>query len=178
MSSVDIHLQDLIWSGACDFKNQNAFDFRPFNVNGSDHLSAILAPWEHDSKGRGITMNDSYGVTHSISTTKTERNMNMHELLMGDNGKTAVYVTRRPDWVDVSELSPYGVESEAGWLLNMGFREVEVETGKVLFEWWALDHIPIATSSVEIQDLEGPPPAGWDFLCVLASAIPICETKC
>jgi hypothetical protein len=123
-------------------------------------------------------MDDSYAVTHSIKPTKTERDMNMHELLMGNRGKSAIYVTHRTDWVDVAELSPYGVEEEAGWVKNMGFREIEIETGKVLFEWWALDHVPISTSSVEIHDLKGPPPAGWDFLYVLAGVISKCETKC
>ena len=104
MSSADVPLQDLVWSGACDFRNQNAFDFRPFRANGSDHLSAILAPWEHDHKGRGITMNDSYGITHSIKTTRTEKDINIHELLMSNNGKTAIYVTRTSDWADVSSF--------------------------------------------------------------------------
>jgi hypothetical protein len=166
-------LQDLIWSGACDFKNQNTFDFRSFQINGSDHLSAILGPWEHDRKGCGVTMNNSYSITYSTGPTQTEINMNMHELLMGNNGKNAVYVTHKSDWVDTSELSPYGVEEEARWVLNEGFREIELETGEVLFEWWALDHVAIAASSVEIHDLEGPPPAGWDFLCVLAGLTPL-----
>ena len=113
-------------------------------------------------------MDDSYAITHSIKPTETERDMNMHELLMGNSGKSAVYVTHKTDWIDVSELSPYGVEEKAGWVKNMGFREIEAETGKILFEWWALDHVPISTSSVEIHGLEGPPPVGWDFLCVVA----------
>ncbi|KAK5110420.1 hypothetical protein LTR85_001030 [Meristemomyces frigidus] len=154
---------NLVWSGACEFRNQNTCDFRPFRSNGSDHLSAILYGWELDRKGRGIIMDSSYEVSHSINVPRAERSMNMHEMQMANDGKTAMYIIHKSDWVDISELSPFGIQEEAGWVFNIGFREVEIDTGKALFEWWALDHVPLSTSSVEIDGLDGPPPAGWNF---------------
>lgn len=109
-------------------------------------------------------MDSSYNISHSVTVKKTERNMNMHELQITKGGKTAMHIMHKSDWSDLSELSEFGVKEEAGWVFNIGFREVEIDTGKVLFEWWAMDHVPLHTSSVEITGLEGPPPNGWNWL--------------
>lgn len=95
--------------------------------------------------------------------------MNMHELNVINDGRTGLYITHKSDWVDLSELSAFGVEEEAGWVMNIGFREIDIASGEVLFEWWALDHVPLSTSSTRIENLEGPPPKGWNFLYALLS---------
>lgn len=127
-------------------------------------MSAILFNGPTDRKGRGVILDNSYEVTHSINVSRTLRNMNMHELNVISEGKTALHIINRSTWTDLIDLEEFMETDEAGWVSETGFREVEVDTGKVLFEWWALDHVSIAESSVEVQGLEGPAPAGWNFL--------------
>jgi len=90
----------------------------------------------------------------------------MHEMNIISEGRTALHIIHQPLWLDISELGEFGVPDEAGWVLDCGFREVEVDTGKVLFEWWPHEHVRMSTSSVEVSGLEGPPPMGWNYLYV------------
>jgi hypothetical protein len=147
----------------------SACDFRPFLANGTDHLSAILYNWQFDKKGRGVILDNSYQETHSINVSRTHRNMNMHELNILNEGRTAIHIIHQPKFVDTVDLEEFGVTDEAGWVLDCGFREVEVDTGKILFEWYPHEHVNLSTSSVAITGLEGPPPSGWNFLYVFLS---------
>lgn len=85
----------------------------------------------------------------------------MHEFSTVDNGKSALMVTYVAQLFDISDED--GREEEK-WLGNNGFVEIDLRTGKNLFEWWALDHIRPSETMVT-------PPAGpmtalapWDFL--------------
>ena len=143
------------------FKNQNACDLRASRYNNSDHLSAILYSYEGDATGHGLIMNSSYSITDLMYPPKLILNFNMHELNIIEEGKTALAIMGRAEFVDVSEL---GVGQEAGWVSNVGFREFDIATGQTKFEWWALDHVPLSASSVKINNLDGPHPIGWNYL--------------
>ena len=111
-----------------------------------------------------MILDSSFTITDSVHVPKAIANLNMHELNVVDDGRTALHIIHKTDWVDVSELAEFGVDREAGWILNVGFREVEIATGRTKFEWWMLDHVPLSDSSVEIIGLEGPHPRGWSPL--------------
>ena len=57
-----------------------------------------------------------------------------------DRGKSALLTTYKTTPYD---LSSFNITSGLGWLLHGGFQEVDVESGEVVFEWYALDHITV-----------------------------------
>ena len=157
---LNINPQNLLWSGACLVKNQNTCDFRLSRYNDSDHLSAILYTYGNDTKGHGFIMNSSFSMTETIYAPKTIAIFNMHELNIIEEGRTALHIIQKADFVDVSEL---GLGQDAGWVANIGFREVDMVTGKTKFEWWAVDHVLLEASSVAVN-IQRPYPNAWNFL--------------
>ncbi|TKA80323.1 hypothetical protein B0A55_02224, partial [Friedmanniomyces simplex] len=156
---------ELVWSGACLFRNRNAHDFRPYRANGTDYLSAILWKWDDvfEFKGQGVLLNNSFDIVATIDVPSTMQYMNMHELKMLDDGKKAIYITPRTQIFDF-EAQGLDLDADVGFLADQGFHERDLVTGEVLFEWWASDHIPLNESSAEISDLTGPWPAGWSWI--------------
>jgi hypothetical protein len=62
----------------------------------------------------------------------------MHEFKLLEDGKKAImtsYQTRQFD------MGPFGLTNSMGWIVDSVFYEIEVETGRPLFQWRALDHI-------------------------------------
>jgi hypothetical protein len=129
--------------------------------NDTDHLSLILNKWRpYDEKGRGIIMNNDFEVTHEIYPPHGVHAFNMHEFNVIEGGKSALAVVHRTEVVNTTAL---GLESEIekGLVANMGLHEFDVATGNTNFIWWALDHLKLSESTVEIKDLNK---GGWNFL--------------
>lgn len=161
---------DLVWSGACDVQNQNTCDLRVWNFNGAQYLSGILSsyPGGNDRKGHGFVMNSSYQITQEVHTSSTINAFNMHELNLVEDGTKALYLLYEPMRIDLEELQSDNPDLgfEVGWVADMGFREVDLATGNVEFEWWASRsmHVSLTESEVAIKDLNGPWPRAWNWL--------------
>jgi hypothetical protein len=154
-------LQQLVWSGACQVNNQNACDFRLWNLNGTDYLSTILYKFREDSIGHGIIMDNSYKVVKEILPPPETPGFNMHELSLVDNGTAAVYFTFRPEYVNISDITDQ--TRSHGWIMNMGIREVDLRDGQTTFEWWAYPDVSLRESNVAVEHLNGPYPQGWNW---------------
>lgn len=52
-----------------------------------------------------------------------------------------------------------------GWIHHAGFREVDLLTGQVDFEWYSSDEISPSESSypIDLEAMRGPWPRGWNF---------------
>ncbi|RYP52020.1 hypothetical protein DL768_002703 [Monosporascus sp. mg162] len=57
------------------------------------------------------------------------------------------------------DLSPAGGPKE-GWILENFFQEVDVETGKLLFEWKASDHVPVSETMLALTENNAKTPGG------------------
>lgn len=154
-------MQSLVWSGACQVRNQNACDFRAWNINGTDYMSTILYKNHNDPVGHGIIMDSSYRIVKDVLPPAEHAGLNMHELNIVNNGTAVLYFTFRPEWVNISML-PDQVVSH-GWIMNMGIREVDLRTGQANFEWWAHPEISLTESNVAMQSLHGPFPHAWNW---------------
>ena len=143
-------------------QNRNACDFRVSEYNSSYTLSSIFMSSGNGGKGQGIIMDSSYTVVNNISVPKLIRNFNMHEFKLIHDGKSALHILFRPEYVELDKT--LGSGQETGWILNMGFQEVDTDTGEVHFQWWAYPEVQPQESKVEIYDLDGPPPKAWNWL--------------
>ncbi|KAL1962678.1 hypothetical protein VTN77DRAFT_9312 [Rasamsonia byssochlamydoides] len=174
---VGPHIYDgdgmLIWSGACLFPNRNIFDFKVTDVidgqQSHSHLSFILQhaynndQTEEQSKGAGLILNGHYEHEAVVPVTNDLDAFNMHEFNVLDGGKTALACTYRTEVVDFAAL---GLQGQSGRVVVGGFEEIDVATGKVLFEWKSSDHVPLSESDFSVPESPAQVGSGWDYIHV------------
>lgn len=79
---------------------------------------------------------------------------------MLEEGKKFIHIDTK---AELRDISMYDYGTPVGYLFNQGIREVDVATGKTLFQWWALDHIEPSESNARVKNINGPWPAAWDW---------------
>lgn len=95
--------------------------------------------------GHGIIMDRSYRIVRSVESAGYQAATDEHEFRVLPDGKTAlVTIYERQQW----DLSDYGIKNGYGFIQQGVFQEIEIETGRALFEWKSLDHIPPSESFV------------------------------
>lgn len=84
----------------------------------------------------------------------------MHETAVVD-GKTMLIPIYEPR---AYNLERYGLDPGQGWILDGVFQEVDIETGDVLFQWNAIDHVSVEESySLLDEDGGGTEDNPWDY---------------
>ena len=89
-------------------------------------------------RGHGVIMDKHYRIVKSVEPAGSSVAMDEHEFLLRPDGKTVLLTTYHPRAFD---LSPWGVDDGFGWIQDSVVQEVDVETGALIFEWRALDHV-------------------------------------
>ena len=84
-------------------------------------------------------MNQKYSTVASVQSGNGRAPGDVHEFTVLPGG-TALMTIFQPRPYD---LSPYGVNQQIGWVVDGIFQEIDISSGKVLFEWSALDHVPL-----------------------------------
>jgi hypothetical protein len=136
---------ELVWSGFTYFSIW-ATNFQAGRYKGQD----ILFSFEGSH-------NAAYGHGHGHTTFLNQHYETIRELRAGNhrltdkhefhiiNEETALIQIYHPvPW----ELGPYGGSKAQQWIVDARFQELDIKSGKVLFEWSSLDHV----------DPEGPQP--------------------
>lgn len=89
-------------------------------------------------------MDTSYHVRGSVNSTDVLEGLDMHEFHL-INGETSLTIVANVQEVNIAVL---GLPSLTGLITQGGFRETDIRTGKVLFEWLPTDHISLKESMV------------------------------
>ena len=110
-------------------------------------------------------MDRHYRIVKSVEPAGSSVAMDEHEFILESGGKTALLVTYHPRAYD---LTQWGVDDGFGWVQDSVFQEVDIETGKLLFEWRAMDHIGLEESYVgpmesEVSGDGRTKQAPWDY---------------
>jgi hypothetical protein len=147
------HQAEPVWfhpvTGNQQATHQWATNFRTWTYRGA----SVLGWWEgyvvNDGfgRGRGVLVDSSYRKVARIHAANG-RQMDMHELSLTPQG-TALF-TCYPEIVR-ADLSSVG-GSPDGTVLNPVFQEVDIRTGRLLFEWRGLDHIPLTDSYLPVSE--------------------------
>jgi hypothetical protein len=116
--------------------NQMASDFRVQQYGGQP----VLTWWQGYSnngsgRGEGVIYNTSYQQIATVQAGNGLQGMDLHEFLLTPNGDA---------WI--VGVSPVHYGSLTRPLMDAVVQEIEVKTGLVLFEWHAIDHVPITAS--------------------------------
>ncbi|KAH7041592.1 ASST-domain-containing protein [Microdochium trichocladiopsis] len=127
---------DLVWSGFTYFSTWSG-NFQAARWRGRDVLFSFEGA--HNSlhghgHGHHTFLDQDY---QTIRELRAGHNMlsDKHEFIVL-NETTALFQIYHPIQMD---LSAYGGTPEQTWIVDARFQEVDIETGKVLFEWRSLD---------------------------------------
>ncbi|HKP88480.1 MAG TPA: arylsulfotransferase family protein [Thermoleophilaceae bacterium] len=128
-------------------KRITAFDFKPARLNGKP----VLTWWEgRSNKGKGagedVIADSSYRELLRVPMKRGLR-ANLHEFTLTPRGTAlALAYNRRP-----ADLRPVGGPRD-GRAVEGVIQEIDVHTGRVVFEWHSLDHVPVGASYKEFED--------------------------
>ncbi|OAP55336.1 hypothetical protein AYL99_10309 [Fonsecaea erecta] len=144
------HRGELVWSGSPMFEYRNVFDFRMGEVNGSRVLTAIvdaarLPQSNYSTRQTGFIIDDRYQVAQQLDLAGA---YNMHEL-NSVGGNRIIIAT---DGFSIVNLSNVGLPDRTAGVKAGGFREWDAATGKDVFQWQVIDHIPVTDSMMEMPD--------------------------
>jgi hypothetical protein len=108
-------------------------------------------------------MNSCYEIVKSIECGNG-KTADIHEFNLIDGGKSAIFTAYNRFQYDLSAFNLKGFET---WIMQSVFQDVEVKTGKVLFEWLSIDHVDPARSYVAAGASDvtgnGSAQAPWDY---------------
>ncbi|HUA49108.1 MAG TPA: arylsulfotransferase family protein [Solirubrobacteraceae bacterium] len=116
--------------------NELATDFRVQQYEGQP----VLTWWQGytnngSGDGEGVIYNTSYQQVATVQAGNGLRGMDLHEFLLTPQGDA---------WI--VGISPVHYGNLTRPLMDAVVQEIDVKTGLVLFEWHALDHVPISES--------------------------------
>jgi hypothetical protein len=137
-----------VWSGYDPaFSELGYFNLQAHQRKDGSQFLSFFRGMSVKGRGRGsvILLDDSYAIMRELTSSDPKVALDFHEVSIRDEGTKAiltVYPTRQMD------LSLFNITQGLGWVLDSTFRELDIETGKVLFEWSASDHIPLSESTI------------------------------
>ena len=113
-----------------------ATDFRVQQLNGQP----VLTWWQGytnngSGRGEGVIFNSQYQQIATVQAANGLQGMDLHEFLVTPQGDAYI--------VGVSPVHYPGMGRP---LMDAVVQEIDIKTGLVLFEWHALDHVPITES--------------------------------
>ena len=127
---------NLIWFDPLP-TNELAADFRVQQYGGQPVLTWFQGYTNNGSgDGEGVIYNTSYQQIATVQAANGVRGVDLHEFLLTPQGDAWI--------VGISPVT-YPAEKTRP-LMDAVVQEIDVKTGLVLFEWHALDHIPISES--------------------------------
>jgi hypothetical protein len=135
----------IVWFKRTD---QVAIDFRVQTYKGKP----VLTWWEGvisqigTGEGVGVIVDDTYKEVARVQAGNGYQ-VDVHEFLLTPQGTALVTI-----YDEVTrDLTSVGGKS-AGTVLDSIVQEIDVATGKVLFEWHSLDHVPFSDSYAPVLD--------------------------
>ena len=134
--------------------NRNTYDFKVSTINGTINLTFIYGRRDPGSepypKGAGVIADTSFNLLGSVNVTEDIEEFNLHEFTIVEDGKSALIVTYKNEWRDIS---PLGLKNLTGWVGDSRIQEIDLITGDIKFEWRTFDHIPL-TESYDLLHVE------------------------
>ncbi len=137
---------ELVWFDP-DRGGRSKLDFALQSYRGKPVLTWFQGRVVTGGHGEGVVKiaDDTYRVTHTLHAYDGLQ-ADFHELTLTPQG-TALFTAFRTVRHD---LSPVGGPKN-GWLLTGVAQEVDIATGKLLFEWDALDHVALNESYLALK---------------------------
>jgi hypothetical protein len=136
---------DPVWIGP----DERAYDFRVQQYQGEP----VLTYWRGDTilpyygSGEFVLLNQQYDEIATVTTHGLPQAADYHEMTLTDEG-TALLIGHR---LVRRDLSFKDGGSRRSWVADGIVQEVDVATGKVVFQWDSLKHIPISQAQIGLK---------------------------
>ena len=122
------------------------------------------------SRGHVVLVDERLRTVKEIQSQAGLMPADQHELNVVEGGRSVIMTVFQAIRYD---LSPFGLSEGEGWVLDCLFQEIDVETDELLYQWSALDHVPLTLSSIlpNSTDISGDglgpkknrPGSPWDY---------------
>lgn len=143
--------QNLVWSGAGESGPKIAHAPHTCPYKGKTHL-CFFEGEQHQgfARGHGTIMNQHYRIVKTIDSSGAGASNDMHEFRMTphSNGTTVLMTIYQPRTYDLTTNPSFKIKNGMGWIVEGVFQEVDIETGRVVFEWRSLDHVDPSVSYI------------------------------
>lgn len=143
---------ELVWMDPSKLhpSDNGHFDLRPQQYQGETVLTYFKGPaavgWGY---GDIYLMNDTYHVFTTVTSggSLPPHETDFHDMVITDHDTMLVLAyVKRP--VDLSELGG----PANGWVHDGVIQEIDIDTAEVLFEWSALDHVPLTDAVLDFDE--------------------------
>ncbi|KAL2406423.1 hypothetical protein ABEF93_006382 [Exophiala dermatitidis] len=159
----------LIWTSLSSMGGGNMHSFKVCRYKGKDHLCFFRGEsWSTFYAGDVHIYSNELVPVATVKSQNGRPPIDMHECNLVDDGRSMIVDIYQ---VERYDLSQYGITEGEGWIRDGLFQKIDVETGELLFEWSALDHVNPSESYVPVGSTSGAAggnglDAGgaWDFL--------------
>ncbi|KAK1976828.1 ASST-domain-containing protein [Colletotrichum cereale] len=156
---------ELVWVGSDAYAGTegagaHVYDFHTCDFRGSPHLCMLRGFNDQGNvRGQGIILDPHYQPVKHISGGGHATSCDLHEFTTAESGTTSLITQYRRRLYDLS-----GQVKNRGmiWVLEGVFQEIEIESGRILFEWRSLDHIDPSES--QVHPGQGTRTAPWDYI--------------
>ena len=133
----------LVWSGFGAAAHYCTFNFQVQDSDGSPHLTFSHGTFTGGdaNMGQNVILDSSYRPVATVASGNGRAPPDYHVFQLVPGG-TALISIMQPRRFDLRVLSG----PVQGYILDGILQEVNLTTGKVLFEWSAADHVPVEQS--------------------------------
>ncbi|KAK6365309.1 hypothetical protein LTS17_011281 [Exophiala oligosperma] len=160
---------ELVWSGygltgggpvhavhVCDYDDEPHVCF----FNGEQGLGY--------ARGHVEIWNTNLTAVAAVRAQNGISNIDMHENHLTRDGKAMFVTSYHPERYD---LSDFNITTGQGWIQNCIVQKIDVANGNLLWEWSAIEHVPLTDSyvlpnSTEIAGTGFSPTSPWDYVHV------------
>lgn len=135
---------DLIWSGAGESGPRVAHAPHTCQYQGEQHLCFFQGEQHQGfARGHGTIMDKHYRVVKTVDSSGAGASADMHEFRITphSNGTTVLTTIYQPRMYDLTTNPAFRIRGGMGWIVEGVFQEVEIDTGRVVFEWRSTDHM-------------------------------------
>jgi hypothetical protein len=148
----------LVWFSP-DMPNQSKLDFALQTYQGKPVLTWFQGQVIVGGYGEGVAIiaDDTYQVIHTIRAWHGLK-VDQHEFVVTPQGTALVTAFRKLRY----DLSSWGGPKD-GWMLSGVAQEIDIATGKLLFEWDSLDHIGLDETYLPVEGGHGHKAKPYDY---------------
>lgn len=143
---------ELIWMDRADKQDPdgNHFDLRVQDYRGEPVLTHYLgSSGPGYGEGEVLILDEHYEEITRVTTGGDlgPGRADFHDSVITDRD-TMLLMAYVPTPADLTSVGG----AQDGWAMDSVIQEIDIATGDVLFDWSALDHVPLSDTQVQLQD--------------------------
>lgn len=153
MTDTGPHIYDtegrLVWSGTKVLHGGLVSDFHTCDFRSHTSLCFFEGRRRQGwGQGQVVVLDSQYRSVVTVQGDAITGLADMHEFNLIDSGRKAIITAYDVEPFDATNLNLTG---GFAWILNSYFKEIDVTSGEIIFEWNALEHFVPATQPSELS---------------------------